>query len=266
MLSENADVSLYLSGNQVLVKKCNVVITQPSIKQVCMIGETTFLTAVELISKSQELFKEVREKSENLRYLGDFAIMMTMLDEQESMKNDFMDFLSLICPNYKIEISKTSIKFYIDDEVVVGMVNESNFNDFKEITKDLFSLPVSGEQEFNPANDAAKKIADKILEARKRIKKDSPQKQSNVSLFSVYISILSIGLAMDMNIFFSYTPFQLYDAFSRYKLKLGYDFYQKASMVPFADTSKLEKPEEWTKSLYTEDESDTGAFTIDDIS
>ena len=55
-----------------------------------------------------------------------------------------------------------------------------------------------------------------------------------------------------MNIFYNYTPFQLYDSFSRFMAKIQRDKYDSLLLVPFADTSKIREnePPNWLENLY----------------
>ena len=261
------DVGLYLSGNQVLVKECGVVITPPSLKQICMIGEESFLTATQLIGKSGTFFDKVRTADSNLREYGDLQILLVLLGEQEQFKSEMEEFFLLICPDYNIQFDKASIKFVDpqDENAIRGMLNPFNFPAFQEKIRELFSPPSQQEQDFNPANEAARKIAEKIKKARERKNKNAVQKE-NISLYGTYVSILAIGMQMDMNVLFSYTPFQIYDTFTRYWLKVRSDFYQRISTTPMMDTSKIDPPDEWTKSLYGGNDAATdGVFSSADL-
>ena len=55
---------------------------------------------------------------------------------------------------------------------------------------------------------------------------------------------------MDINILYEYTPFQLFDVFKRYMLKVAYDLHMKIVTTPFMDTSKMEDPKNWLDNLY----------------
>ena len=124
----------------------------------------------------------------------------------------------------------------------VGIIQTYNFENFSTVVRELFDPPESQENRFNPANNLAKEIAKKLEKARQ--KRNKEQDSSNFqSLFSFYTSILSIGLQMDINIFYNYTPFQLYDCFTRYISKQECDLYQKIALQPFASTDSLEEPE-----------------------
>ena len=64
------------------------------------------------------------------------------------------------------------------------------------------------------------------------------------TLFGTYTSVLSVGMNLDINILYNYTPFQLYNLFSRYWKKINSDFYQKVSTTPMMDVSKMEEPDD----------------------
>lgn len=261
------DVGLYLSGNQVLVEKCGIFITPPSIKQICAVGEEAFLTASQLLGRSSTFFDKIRVADQNLKDYNDLQILLVLLNEQEELKTEIEEFFLLICPNYKIDIDRSSIKFLDQEnpEDIRGMLNPFNFEYFQAVIRELFSPPMQQEQDFNPANEAARKIAEKIKKARERSNRQAVQKQ-NISLFGTYISILAVGMEMDMNILFSYTPFQLFDTFTRYWLKVKSDFYQRISTTPMMDTSKIDPPDEWTKNLYDGNSAEAdGVFSSADL-
>ena len=152
----------------------------------------------------------------------------------------------------KVVYKKTCIEFHQNEDgedMVKGVITSFNFEDFQTILSELFISNTEKEGEFNPANEAAKKIAEKLQQARnKKAKKEA----KSSSIFGIYTSILATGLQMDINTFFDYKPFQLYDAFSRFLDKQAYDMYQQAMSIPFADTSKLKEnePKNWMRDLY----------------
>ena len=74
--------------------------------------------------------------------------------------------------------------------------------------------------------------------------------QVSQSLIGSYTSILSVGMGMDINIFYNYTLFQLYDSFLRYTTKMQYDFYMRVSTMPMMDTSEMKEPNNWLDDLY----------------
>ena len=251
---DKTKVGLYLSGQQVRIPNANLFIEQPTIKQIVNFGEDEFLIAVSLLIKTENLIKGLKEGNSGLVMYSDFQLLMIVLKEDESVKKLVQDLFELIFPQYIIEITEVGINFFIyDDEndknTFVGQIHSYNFEDFKILLSDLFithGLNEEGERDFNPANDAAAAIAKKLEKGReKRSKARGPQ-----SLFGIYCSVLSIGMGIDINILYNYTPFQLYDAYNRYFAKHNSDFYMRLSTMPFMDASKVERPEEWSRHLY----------------
>lgn len=112
--------------------------------------------------------------------------------------------------------------------------------------------PNKDEITYDPANQRASEIAEKLKKGREKVAeiKSKDSGNENMSIFGTYASVLSIGMNMDINIFYNYTPFQLYDAFSRYWFKVSYDFYQKLASTPLMDVSKMDAPREWSNNIY----------------
>jgi hypothetical protein len=245
-------VALYLSGQQVPVEDCNLIITQPTIKQIVAFGETDFLTASQLIGKIDKFIDSYKMGSEELSMLSNFQILLMILQEDESIKNSVVKFFEIILPGYDISLETGLINFKIDGKIM-GQLNPMNFPSFQEEVVNLFSPKgVDKEIEYNPVNDKAKEIAAKLKRGREKVAEQKAAKSGNknASLFGTYTSMLSIGMNMDINILYNYTPFQLFDALERYIKKDKYDTQKQAMMIPFADTSKMEEPEHWMDNLY----------------
>jgi hypothetical protein len=122
------------------------------------------------------------------------------------------------------------------------MIHSNNYQVFCDTIDHLFSLPTD-RSKYNPANEKAKALVDKFKKRAEILAKQKGKADESPSLFGSYISILSVGMNLDINIFFNYTPFQLYDIFNRYWKKVNSDFYQKVSTTPMMDTSKMEEPD-----------------------
>ena len=250
------DVALYLSGQPVQIKACGLYVVQPKIKDIAMFGETSFLTAVSAITELEDFVKSVKEGNSELKNHEDFQVLLEIIrsPDAKAVKDDFNAFFSLCFPDYKVEYTKKTINFRLEDQdTVVGQFNPFTFKDFAEVVDNLFCNKSSQDKnKMNPANDLAKEIAEKIKKGRELAAKQRGESspEGTLSLFGTYCSILAVGMNMDINIFFNYTPFQLYDVFNRYILKMSSDFYQRIATMPFMKTDNIEQPEEWTKNLY----------------
>lgn len=245
------DIGLYLSGAPVPLPECALFITQPTIKQIMQFGETTFLTAAHLIGDTEKYLEDVRAGNPELAHKSDFQLLLTLLVEDTGMKKYMDTFFELVFPDYDIKYEKAAISFFLKDEESKnpsGMVTMYSFQKFQRTISELFIVSSESKEEYNPVNDTAKKIAEKLKKGRE--KTQSANGNEINSLYGSYASILSVGMHMDINIFFNYTPFQLMDSFKRYFEKEKCDYYKKLASTPMMDISKMDEPEDWTRNFY----------------
>ncbi len=241
-------VGLYLSGQPIQIKSCNIALTQPTITDVVVFGEDNFLIAANILGHTDNITKQLKEGNSQLESFNDFQLLLVILREEPNVRKSILDFLQLIFPNYNIKIEDASIDFSIiqeEKEIIVGQIQPFNFEDVQQVINDLFE-PKTGndEPEYNPANEKAEEIARKIKEGRERRNRQFSEKEGDQSLFGRYVSILSIGMGLSIQELYEYTPFQLYDAFARYFAKVTSDIYTRVSTMPLMDVSKMETPEE----------------------
>lgn len=249
------DMGLYLSGQQVKVPSCNIVITQPTVRQIVVFGEDDFLIAVQLLGKTENFVGDLRKDNSLLAALPSFQLLLVILREDPQIANAIKNFFGLIAPEYEIVIDTGFINFFVD-EVLVGQLTPYNFESFQSVIIDLFEQK-NGKSEdiqynINENDQRAKEILEKLNKGKKKIAemRNKTGEYEKTSLFGSYISILSVGLGMDINTLYDYTPFQLNDMFMRYFAKVQSDFYQKLVTTPLIDTSNIDEPKEWVGNLY----------------
>ena len=250
-----AKLGLILSGQPLIIEDVNIFVTQPKIKDIVLFGEDEFLTTTQMLTNIEQFSNMVKQGNSELNMISDFQLLLIMIEEDFTIKKMVKDLFSLIFPEYKVKITESSIDFFIKDEdssKIIGRITPFNFENFQITLNDAFIPQVDNEREpdYNPVNDAAQKIADKIKRGRQKVHAQKAVKEGSYSMFADYCSTLSIGMCMDINIFFSYTPFQLYDAYRRFFSKEQSDFYMRVSSMPLMDTSKIETPPEWNRNLY----------------
>ena len=244
------DLGLYLSGQPVIIESCNIKITPPKVKEILAFGEDKFFMAIHMLGKTDKFLIQVREGNSELDRYNNFQLLLVILNEEANSRRLVDEFFELVFPDYQIKITESSIDYIFEDRIV-GRINPFNFNLLQTTLIELFEPYKDKKEEYNPANDKAAEIAEKLKKGKQKIEQlKGKSKKEETSLFATYSSVLSIGLSVDINLFMEYTPFQLYDAFSRYFAKHQSDIYQALSMQPFADTSKIEAPEEWYRNLY----------------
>jgi hypothetical protein len=241
---------LLLSGNDIPFTEAQLVIHQPTIKEIAYIGEDSFFAGCELLKFSKN---NLPLQDRNLLVdKTDFDIIMSVIrdkseNSQKSRVNATM-VLTLLFPEYHLDFLENAIILRKDNEV--RSINNFNFVAFKEILISLFCLNgKNNEQVFNPAGDLARKIAEKIEAGRRKAAQDKGQNQK-VALLSRYVSILAVGATKDMNDLLNYTIYQLFDEFNRFELKYQHDMYIKAKLAGAKDVKEVEN---WMKDLYSKD-------------
>jgi hypothetical protein len=249
MALQGDQVALYLSGADVPIPECNIIIHQPSIKDICLFKETNFLTAATLLSHFHDNAEKLRKERPELSEYGDVTLVLAAIQQDPELCSNVTNFFQLVFPRYSIDILENEI-FFTEGDKRVGLLATHNYSSFEQVIKDLFLIPTKGDS-YNPQGKRAAAIAEKLKEREKILaQKKGLNKKVPPSLFGSYASILSIGMNIDINTIYNYTPFQLYDAFNRYWKKVSNDFYTKVSTTPMMDTSKMEEPESWSENIY----------------
>lgn len=251
-MSYSGDVGLYLSGGQVAVPECGIFVTPPTARQIAQYGEDKFFEAISLITRLEDIVLEIKQGDSRLSRYDNFQILMMILQEQEEMEDIFVSFFELICPNFTISFGDKSIDFKADgSEYVNGRIHTYNYQSLKIILSELFLPQDVQDEQYNPANEAAAKIAEKLRKAKEQIKNQRrPDGEDKTSIIALYTSTIAVGMCLDINTVYNYTMFQIYDIYNRYWLKSKYDMYMKISTTPMMDTSNMEEPRQWAQNLY----------------
>lgn len=243
---------LLLSGNDIPFISAGITIHPPTLKEIAYIGEEKFFKGLELLRISINDLK-VEDKSV-LENLENFDIFMMMLKDKNPETREHsinaQMVLALLFPFYSFKLDENKIIFSQEEEVV-GELNRENFNEFQNYLVDIFILKgKNGDKEdYNPANDLANKIAEKLKRGRAKAAQQKGQDLSRIAIYSKYISILAVGEKKDINTLFQYTVYQLIDEFQRFTLKLKYDMHIKAQL---AGATNLGEIEDWMKDFQSE--------------
>ena len=238
---------ILLSGADIPFVAGIATIHQPTIYEISYIGEEAFFTGCELLKFSKDSLT-TKDKDRLINYT-DFNILMSIMnDKSGSMTYNIScakQVLDLIFPLYTVVITDTRIE--LQNEQLSGYIDATNHLEFKDILTQMFCLKtVASKEGYNAQSELAKKIADKFKKRQQQLAK-LKSSQERISIFSKYISILTVGEHKDMNSFMKYTVYQLFDEFQRYQLKIGHDIYIKAKMAGAKD---MKEPEDWMKDLH----------------
>lgn len=233
-----------LTGIDIPIPECKLILHQPRIKEISYIGENDFFVGIQTLCLNKSMF--IQDKAV-LDEVNNFQIFMTVIGEQSAADKKIAakKVLQITFPDYTIMFSPRSIIFQKDGESFP--VDESNF-EFLQQTMRLVFCSKDGpmdQQAFNPANAKAKEIADKLMRGRQRVAEIKGS--ANASVFSQYLSIISIALHLSLLEVQQYTMYQIYDTIERYSLYINWDLDVR---VRLAGGKPDSHPEDWMKNIH----------------
>lgn len=235
-----------ICGTDMLIPECNLVAHQPRIKEISFIGESDFFIGAQTLCLHKTMFIEDKTILDSI---NNFQIFMTIMlqDETKDKKANILNVLNLLFPSYKVNVTPNSLLF-IKEGVPPITVDGNNFEALQEVLRLIFCMhngPMD-QQAFNPANDKAREIAQKLMRGRQRVAAQNGN--SNVSVFSQYMSILTIGLgSMALQDLTNLTMFQLYDLMERYTLYTAWDLDVRQRL---AGGKPEGTPDNWMKNIH----------------
>lgn len=233
-----------ICGTAVPVPSCQLVLHQPTLEEISFIGESDFFSGVQTLCLHKTMFIEDKIL---LATTTNFQIFMMIMSEKEAKekKDAVKQVLTLLLPEYQVLFTPHSLVLKKDDITI--LIDEENFDDFQSALRAIFCMnegPMD-QQTFNPINSKAKEIADKIMKGRQ--KAAELKGNSNISVFTQYISMLTIGLHISMLELKKLTMFQLYDLVERFMLYINWDIDLRSRL---AGAKPDEHPENWMKNIH----------------
>lgn len=240
-----------MTGIDIPIPELQLTIHQPVIKEIALMGERDFFMAVQYLCVDKETL--IQDES-LLANLSNFQVLMKVLEQSQDKqkKHIVQTLLLLLFPDYKSIILPSSITLSAIGKEPISIDN-NNFDIVQEYLKQIFcvnSLFQGDNVVYNPVNEAAKKIADKIMAGRRKVaqmKSDS----NNDSILTRYLSILTIGTnTMDLKKAIDLTIFQLFDLMERYSAFVDWDIDLR---VRLAGGTPDKTVETWMRDLHTMD-------------
>lgn len=234
-----------MCGTDIPVPECQLVIHQPRIKEISYIGEGDFFSGIQCLCLNKSMF--IKDETV-LADTNNFQIFMTIMSEKEAVDKKFavQQVCTLLFPEYKVAFTPRSI--LLNKEGQSFMIDESNFEYLQETVSDICCLKTGpmDQTTFNPADRKAQEIAEKLMRGRQRV---AAQKgQSNTSIFTQYLSILTIGIgSMSLPELTNLTMYQLYDLVERYMLYVNWDMDVRCRLAGGKPDSQ---PDNWMKNIH----------------
>lgn len=250
------DYLLLLSKSDIPFQEAQLIIHQPTLKQISYIGEQEFYTGCQFLNFSKN---NIQGKDKDaLENLTDFEILMTLISKKDNeaikkSKECMKLVLTLLFPDFNVNFLPLSIMLVKDKKQY--LIDKSNYHIFKNIVNEMFCLNKTFgtiEKEYNPGGPQAKALVQKFKKRQRKLAemKNRGKGKRRVQILSRYVSILSVGEEKDMNLLMQYTIPQIYDEFNRFKLREDYNLFLKCKLAGAKD---VEQVKHWMSNLYSQD-------------
>ena len=234
-----------MCGTDIPVPECQLVIHQPKISEIAYIGEADFFTGIQCLCLNKSMF--VKDES-LLANTNNFQIFMTIMSEKETADKKFavQQVCTLLFPKYKVLMTPRTV--LLNGEGSSIQIDEQNFEYLQEAITNICCLKTGpmDQHSFNPANQKAREIAEKLMRGRQRVAAEKGT--NNTSIFSQYLSMLTVGLgSMSLQDTMNLTMFQLYDLVERYMLYINWDMDVRCRL---AGGKPEGQPDNWMKNIH----------------
>lgn len=244
---------LLMSKNDIPFEQAQLIIHNPTLKEIAIIGEDVFFMGCEYLNFSKQFLKE--QDKNRLKDFTDFEILMTIMKNNDIVikqgKEAIEMVLALLFPEYQISFLPMSIMLSKDSERF--LIDKENFENFRNIVSQMFCLnkTKSGAHKYNPGGVQAMELVKKFQERDKKLAKLKRQgkQDEGITIFSQYISILSVGLKKDINDLLQYTVYQLFEQLQRFKAKQNFDIYVQAKMAGAKDIQDVDN---WMSDIHSD--------------
>ena len=240
------DIRLALMcGSDIPIPECQLTIHQPTIREISLIGEQDFFVGIQCLCVKKSMFA----KDESLLEItNNFQIFMTIMSEKQAAdkKAAVQQVLTLLFPSYKVIFTPRSM--LISGNGATINIDESNFEFLQAAISSICCLKTGpmDQHNFNPADEQARIIAEKLMRGRQRVAAQKGEAQT--SILSQYLSILTVGLhSMSLQNAMDLTIFQMYDLVERYMLYINWDMDIRSRL---AGGNPDSKPDNWMKNIH----------------
>ena len=167
-----------------------------------------------------------------------------------------LNLLRILFPDRSAAITQNSIILPLVDKDKQGetvLIDISNFDDFQDLVREILCVNSVFQAEnivYKPANEAAAKIAAKLMKGRQKVAQiKEANGENNDSLLGKYLSILALAVpgytladCANLNLF------QLFDLVERYSAYTEWDLDLR---VRIAGGKPDKQVESWTRELHS---------------
>lgn len=237
-----------MAGIEIPVPELQLIFHVPTIEDIAHMGEKQYFTAVQYLC----LEKEQLEQDEILlSSMTNFQVLMKILEQtkDKSKKSMIVTLLKLLLPSFSATITKNSIILVSNEDDTIKLIDESNFDTFQNVLKQILCVNSLFQGEnviYNPGNDRAKEIANKLMQGRRKVAQQKGG-DGNQSVLVRYISILTVAQIISIKDCIKCNMFQLFDLMDRYIKKAEWDIDRE---IRFSGGKTEKQVESWMKDIH----------------
>lgn len=237
-----------MAGIDIPIPELQLTVHVPTIKDIAYMGEQQFFTAIQYICLDKE---SLVQDETLLASLTNFQVLMKVLEQSQDKdkKIALITLLKLLFPEYTAMITKNSIILTaMGESAKTALIDDSNFAIFQQVMREVLCVSSLFQGEniiYNPANDRAKEIADKIMRNRRKVAEQKGK--SDESILTRYISILTVAQVATLSECSHLNMFQLFDLIERYTAFVEWDTDLK---VRLAGGKPEKQVESWMRELH----------------
>lgn len=248
-----------VAGADIPVPELKANVHQPTIREIAVLGEEKFYISMGLfsinatsiikalsINVTDDKIQELESVKNAISSLSDFELLLQVLNEEDDALRSFEMILSLVLPNYTFSIEERIILGFNKTTLTSIAITVENYPILKDVLDTAFCLKQVKTEEFNPVDDRARAIADKIKKARERVRIAKGENLEKTYILANYISSLGIGSnALNIINAVDLTVYQLFNQMERYGLYTQNEYAVKAAMAGAKGVEMID----WLKNI-----------------
>lgn len=242
-----------MTGVDIPVPELKLSIRQPLIDEVALLTEQKYFLALSIFKANKKSLEIDKEEVNNWMIFNE--TLNQTIEGIDNTKTFILNFLRLFVP--KINMGPRSLMIDAGDEIV--NIEEGNFDLFQEVICEAGAAWLLNKHEgedFNPINETAAAIAEKMKAARKRLAALNQTEGDGKGFLARYVKGVSAMTANSLQDTKKMTIYQLNEVMQMYLSWEGYELDVRSRLAGAKNEHKLVH---W---LMRKDQNDTTIGTI----
>ena len=167
---------VYLTKSDIPFQAAQVVIHQPTLKEIGIMGENEFFIGCRILTISKDDINTEEVDKQDLLRLSNFEIFMTTVQDKSPIARRNAVYaqmvLVLLFPEYKVFFGKNAIFLLSNssqqNKPETKYIDQKNFDEFQQLIHQMFCLKdLFGQQDsYNPGNARAQALVEKFKKRR----------------------------------------------------------------------------------------------------